>query len=166
MSETARRPKRDFRHLLSFYVSFYVSFLSKTLLRGNSILRKAARASLERKHCAQQRLVHLANETRDHCNLQDSTYCPQGVLLVMPSQPIFIEQVNNEILQRGRLLCDTLLHLSLSSLVERQFCKLTNSQAAYIAHEIIVRVTKSDYCLLALGHVWEVYASLQYAFFT
>ena len=32
--------------------SFYVSFLSKTLLRGNLMLRKAARASLERKHCA------------------------------------------------------------------------------------------------------------------
>ena len=33
MSETTRHPKHDFRQLLSFYVSF----LSKTLLRGNSI---------------------------------------------------------------------------------------------------------------------------------
>ena len=32
---------------LCFFLCFYVSFLSKTLIRGNSILRKAPRVSLE-----------------------------------------------------------------------------------------------------------------------
>ena len=44
---------------------------------------------------------------------------------------------------------------------------LTDSQVACVTHNgIIVRVTKSDYHLLAVRHVWELYASLQCAFFT
>ena len=75
--------------------------------------------------------------------------------------------MTNEILERVKLLCDALLHLSLSFVVERKFRLLSDSQATYATHnEIIVRVTRSDYCLLAVGRVWKVYASLQCAFIT
>ena len=39
---------------------------------------------------------------------------------------------------------------------------LTDSQAVCVTHNgIIIHVTKSDYRLLAVGRVWEVYTSLQ-----
>ena len=58
-----------------------------------------------------------------------------------------------------------LLPMSLSC--QKHYYMVTQSHEKLATdNEVFVRVKKSDYRLLAVGRVWEVYASLQSALFT
>ena len=138
----------------AIFVIFLLSFLLiKCFLLNNYIMWQAVRANVEWKHCTYKRLVHLMIEICIDCNLQESNYWPQAMLLWMPYKSYGSDQLTNEILQHTlSLLCLSLL----PSQTYTQWALCTEQQAAvYISGQPYISLSQSHSALCHLRTTCE-----------